>query len=85
MGFCVECGQTLADGMKFCRYCGSGQPGIQLIQRLRAEAERIRIAATQYLQNAQMQQQQMQQQQMQQQQMQQQYGYGQQNQYNQRW
>ena len=51
MGFCVECGHNLPDGMKFCRFCGSGQPGLQLIQRLRAEAERIRIAATQYLQN----------------------------------
>jgi len=48
--------------MRFCRFCGNQQPGEQLIQRLRMEAEQIRQIAlmmsnqqAQY--NAQMQQQ----------------------------
>ena len=62
MAFCVSCGQSLHDGMRFCRFCGNQQPGEQLIQRLRMEAEQIRQIAlmmsnqqAQY--NAQMQQQ----------------------------
>jgi|TARA_A200000159_G_scaffold113825_1_gene106936 hypothetical protein len=30
------------DGTRFCRFCGSQQPGEQLIARLRMEAESIR-------------------------------------------
>ena len=42
MAFCTNCGQMLADGTRFCRFCGSQQPGDQLIARLRMEAESIR-------------------------------------------
>ena len=42
MAFCVNCGQMLADNTRFCRFCGSQQPGEQLIARLRMEAESIR-------------------------------------------
>lgn len=45
MAFCVTCGQSLHDGMRFCRFCGNQQPGEQLIQRLRMEAEQIRQIA----------------------------------------
>ena len=45
MAFCVTCGQSLNDGMRFCRFCGNQQPGEQLIQRLRMEAEQIRQIA----------------------------------------
>ena len=45
MAFCVACGQSLHDGMRFCRFCGNQQPGEQLIQRLRMEAEQIRQIA----------------------------------------
>tara|TARA_Y100000766_G_scaffold162397_1_gene139467 strand:- start:565 stop:765 length:201 start_codon:yes stop_codon:yes gene_type:complete len=31
--------------MRFCRFCGGQQPGEQLIQRLRMEAEQIRQIA----------------------------------------
>jgi hypothetical protein len=31
------------DGTRFCRFCGSQQPGDQLIARLRMEAESIRF------------------------------------------
>jgi len=31
--------------MRFCRFCGNQQPGEQLIQRLRMEAEQIRQIA----------------------------------------
>tara|TARA_B100000927_G_C16249304_1_gene382820 strand:- start:144 stop:344 length:201 start_codon:yes stop_codon:yes gene_type:complete len=31
--------------MRFCRFCGEQQPGEQLIQRLRMEAEQIRQIA----------------------------------------
>ena len=58
MAFCTNCGQMLADGTRFCRFCGAQQPGDQLILRLRMEAEAIR------LQFQQMQAQSMQQQQM---------------------
>ena len=42
MAFCISCGQMLADSTRFCRFCGSQQPGEQLIARLRMEAESIR-------------------------------------------
>ena len=47
MAFCVQCGQMLNDGTRFCRFCGSQQPGEQLIARLRMEAESIRIQVQQ--------------------------------------
>ncbi|MBJ63234.1 MAG: hypothetical protein CMB55_00350 [Euryarchaeota archaeon] len=43
MAFCVQCGQMLNDGTRFCRFCGNQQPGEQLIARLRMEAESIRV------------------------------------------
>ena len=42
MAFCINCGQMQADNTRFCRFCGSQQPGEQLIVRLRMEAESIR-------------------------------------------
>ena len=45
MGFCINCGQQHPDGTRFCRFCGNQQPGEQLIQRLRMEAEQIRQIA----------------------------------------
>tara|TARA_B100001769_G_scaffold271229_1_gene263673 strand:+ start:843 stop:1004 length:162 start_codon:yes stop_codon:yes gene_type:complete len=33
----------LADGTRFCRFCGSQQPSQELIARLRMEAEAIRF------------------------------------------
>ena len=47
MAFCTNCGQMQADGTKFCRFCGSQQPGEQLIARLRMEAEAIRFQTQQ--------------------------------------
>ena len=41
MGFCINCGQQHADGTRFCRFCGNQQPGEQLLQRLRIEAQQI--------------------------------------------
>ena len=55
MAFCVNCGQMLADNTRFCRFCGSQQPGEQLIARLRMEAESIRYQMQQ-MQAQQMQQ-----------------------------
>ncbi|MBG44895.1 MAG: hypothetical protein CMB76_00070 [Euryarchaeota archaeon] len=43
MAFCTTCGQMLADGTRFCRFCGSQQPSQELIARLRMEAEAIRF------------------------------------------
>tara|TARA_Y100000994_G_C15399572_1_gene321091 strand:+ start:84 stop:272 length:189 start_codon:yes stop_codon:yes gene_type:complete len=43
MAFCTSCGQMLADGTRFCRFCGSQQPSQELIARLRMEAEAIRF------------------------------------------
>ncbi|DAC37859.1 MAG TPA: zinc ribbon domain-containing protein [Candidatus Poseidoniales archaeon] len=43
MAFCTNCGQMLADGTRFCRFCGSQQPSQELIARLRMEAEAIRF------------------------------------------
>lgn len=38
MGYCINCGQGHVDGTRFCRFCGSQQPGEQLLARLRQEA-----------------------------------------------
>ena len=43
MAFCVQCGQMLNDGTRFCRFCGGQQLNEQLIARLRMEAESIRF------------------------------------------
>ena len=43
MGFCVNCGNQHHDGVRFCRFCGTSQPSEQLLARLRAEAEQIRL------------------------------------------
>ena len=43
MGFCVNCGHQHHDGVRFCRFCGTQQPSEQLLARLRAEAEQIRL------------------------------------------
>ena len=43
MGFCINCGNQHHDGVRFCRFCGTGQPSEQLLARLRAEAEQIRL------------------------------------------
>ncbi len=41
MFYCTNCGQAWDDGKAFCRFCGERQPNMQLINRLRAEAQRI--------------------------------------------
>ncbi|DAC68492.1 MAG TPA: zinc ribbon domain-containing protein [Candidatus Poseidoniales archaeon] len=41
MVFCINCGQQHPDGTRFCRFCGNQQPGEQLLQRLRIEAQQI--------------------------------------------
>ena len=43
MGFCVNCGNQHHDGVRFCRFSGTAQPSEQLLARLRAEAEQIRL------------------------------------------
>ena len=43
MGFCINCGNQHQDGVRFCRFCGTAQPSEQLLARLRAEAEQIRL------------------------------------------
>jgi uncharacterized membrane protein YvbJ len=42
MFYCTNCGETQDDGKTFCRFCGEKQPGLQLINRLRSEARRLR-------------------------------------------
>ena len=42
MFYCTNCGQALEDGKVFCRFCGEKQPNMQLINRLRAESQRLR-------------------------------------------
>mgnify|MGYP001068334062 CR=1 FL=1 len=42
MFYCTNCGKAQNDGMTFCRFCGEKQPGLQLINRLRSEARRLR-------------------------------------------
>ena len=51
MGFCVNCGHQHHDGVRFCRFCGSQQPSEQLLARLRAEAEQIRLLRMQMQQS----------------------------------
>jgi len=41
MVFCINCGRQHPDGTRFCRFCGNQQPGEQLLQRLRIEAQQI--------------------------------------------
>ena len=41
MVFCINCGQQHPDGTRFCRFCGNQQPGEQLLQRLRLEAQQF--------------------------------------------
>ena len=53
MGFCINCGNQHHDGVRFCRFCGTGQPSEQLLARLRAEAEQIRLLRMQIQQQAQ--------------------------------
>ena len=55
MGFCISCGQQHQDGIRFCRFCGTQQPGEQLLMRLRQEADQIRYLRLQ-MQAAQQQQ-----------------------------
>ena len=43
MGCCIKCCNQHHDGVRFCRFCGTGQPSEQLLARLRAEAEQIRL------------------------------------------
>ncbi len=57
MAFCTNCGQMQVDGTRFCRFCGSQQPGDQLINLLRREAEAIRFHMQQMQQQQQQQQQ----------------------------
>lgn len=47
MGFCINCGNQHQDGVRFCRFCGTSQPSEQLLARLRAEAEQIRLLSMQ--------------------------------------
>ena len=47
MGFCINCGNQHQDGVRFCRFCGTRQPSEQLLARLRAEAEQIRLLSMQ--------------------------------------
>ena len=47
MGFCINCGNQHHDGVRFCRFCGTSQPSEQLLARLRAEAEQIRLLSMQ--------------------------------------
>lgn len=42
MFYCTNCGEAQDDGKTFCRFCGEKQPGLQLINRLRSEARRLR-------------------------------------------
>jgi hypothetical protein len=51
MGFCVNCGNQHHDGIRFCRFCGTQQPSEQLLARLRAESEQIRLILMQMQQN----------------------------------
>ncbi len=53
MGFCINCGNQHHDGVRFCRFCGTGQPSEQLLARLRAEAEQIRLLRMQIQQQVQ--------------------------------
>ena len=43
MTFCIGCGQRLAQGTRFCRFCGSQQPDEQVLMLLRNEAQQIQM------------------------------------------
>jgi len=45
MTFCIGCGQRLAQGTRFCRFCGSQQPDEQVLMLLRNEAQQIQMRA----------------------------------------
>ena len=45
MAYCTNCGQPQQNGVQACMSCGTQLPGIQLMARLRAEAEQIRRVA----------------------------------------
>ena len=47
MGFCINCGNQHQDGVRFCRFGGTAQPSEQLLARLRAESEQIRLLVLQ--------------------------------------
>ena len=47
MGFCINCGNQHHDGVRLCRFCGTGKQSEQLLARLRAEAEQIRLLSMQ--------------------------------------
>lgn len=53
MTFCIGCGQRLAQGTRFCRFCGSQQPDEQVLMLLRNEAQQIQ-ASGQTMQQQQM-------------------------------
>ena len=44
MAYCTSCGQMQPDEIRFCRFCGEQQPGLQLVARLRSEADRIKLS-----------------------------------------
>ena len=58
MGYCISCGQQHQQGIRFCRFCGSQQPGEQLLARLLQEAAQIHALRLQAQALAQQQQQQ---------------------------
>ena len=43
MTFCIGCGQRLAQGTRFCRFCGSQQTDEQVLMLLRNEAQQIQM------------------------------------------
>jgi hypothetical protein len=45
MTFCIGCGQRLAQGTRFCRFCGSQQPDEQVLMLLRNEAQQIQMSS----------------------------------------
>jgi uncharacterized membrane protein YvbJ len=45
MTFCIGCGQRLAQGTRFCRFCGSHQPDEQVLMLLRNEAQQIQMSS----------------------------------------
>jgi len=51
MSYCIGCGQFLAQGTRFCRFCGSQQPNEQVIAMLQMEAQQIQAMMFQQQQN----------------------------------
>ena len=51
MSYCIGCGQFLAQGIRFCRFCGSQQPNEQVIAMLQMEAQQIQALMFQQQQN----------------------------------